>query len=187
MNRKGQIMPDFAEPLSKSDAELMSQIYQKYYGNMKKAVLTLISGSDVEDIIQDTIVRMIQVIENWRNFSENQMYSYTYNAARNNSINHLRMQKKRVYSMLECDDENEWDNSLDARLIKKENIQELYLILDKLNDRDRDLLRMKYKEHLPDWEVAALLGIKQKSVSGLVSRARKRVLLIAKKEGLLRD
>ena len=115
------------------------------------------------------------------------MYSYTYNAARNNSINHLRMKNKKLYPILEAEGENEWDNSLDARLIRKENIEELYMILEKLSDRDRDLLRMKYKDRLSDWEIAALFGIKQDSVSGLVSRARKRVLKIAKKEGLLRD
>ena len=187
MRTNKRSMPKPIEPLSRDDTELMSQIYQKYYGNMKKAVLTLISGPDVEDIIQDTVVRMIQAINNWRDLCENQMYSYTYNAARNNSINHLRTQKKKLYPILEAEGENEWDNSLDARLIKKENIEELYRILDQLNVRDRDLLRMKYKDRLPDWEIAALLGIKKESVSGLVSRARKRVLKIAKKEGLLRD
>ena len=94
MRTNKRSMPKPIEPLSRDDAELMSQIYQKYYGNMKKAVLTLISGPDVEDIIQDTVVRMIQAINNWRDLCENQMYSYTYNAARNNSINHLRTQKK---------------------------------------------------------------------------------------------
>ena len=187
MKRNKRAMSEHKEPLSSSDADLLLQIYQRYYGNMKKAVLALISGPDVEDIIQDTVVKMIQTIDNWRNLHESQMFSYTYNAARNNSINHLRTQKKQLYPILESEKENEWDNNLDARLIKKENIEELYKILDKLSDRDRDLLRMKYKDRLPDWEIAALLGIKQESVSGLVSRARKRILKIAKKEGLLRD
>ena len=187
MKRNKRSMPEPEKPLSNSDAELMTQIYTKYYGNMKKAVLALISGSDVEDVIQTTVLNMIRTIENWRKLNENQMFSYTYNAARNNSINHLRTQKKQLYPILEAEGENEWDNSLDARLIKKEKIEELYKILDKLSDRDRDLLRMKYKDRLPDWEIAALFGIKQESVSGLVSRVRKRVLKIAKKEGLLRD
>ena len=187
MKRNIKSRPEPKEPLSSSDAELMSQIYMKYYGNMKKAVLALISGPDVEDIIQDTVVKMIQTIDNWRNLQESQMFSYRYNDARNNSINHLRIQKKKLYSILESESENEWDNNLDARLIRKENIEELYKMLDMLSDRDRDLLRMKYKDRLPDWEIAALFGIKQESVSGLVSRARKRVLKIAKKEGLLRD
>ena len=187
MKRNKRSMPEPEKPLSNSDAELMTQIYTKYYGNMKKAVLALISGSDVEDVIRTTVLNMIRTIENWRKLNENQMFSYTYNAARNNSINHLRTQKKQLYPILEAEGENEWDNSLDARLIRKENIEELYEILDKLSDRDRDLLRMKYKDRLPDWEIAALFGIKQESVSGLVSRARKRVLKVAKKEGLLRD
>ena len=159
MRRNKRSMPEAKEPLSSSDAKLMTQIYQKYYGNMKKAVLALISGPDVEDVIQDTVVKMIEAINNWRDLCENQMYSYTYNAARNNSINHLRLQKKQLYPILEAEGENEWDNELDARLIKKENIRELYIILDKLSDRDRDLLRMKYKDRLPDWEIAALLWI----------------------------
>ena len=187
MERNKRAIPKSMDPLSKSDAELVSQIYQKYYGNMKKAVLALVSGPDVEDIVQNTVIKMMHCIDNWRDLNENQMFSYTYNAARNNSINHLRMQKKQLYPILEAEGENEWDNSLDARLIKEEKIEELYIILDKLSDRDRDLLRMKYKDHLPDWEIAALLDIKQESVSGLVSRARKRVLKTAKKEGLLRD
>ena len=164
MRRNRRSMPEPAEPLSKDDAELMSLIYQKYYGNIKRSVLMLVSGPDVEDIVQDTVVRMMQTIDNWRSLCESQMYSYTYNAARNNSINHLRMKNKKLYPILEAEGENEWDNSL-----------------------DRDLLRMKYKDRLSDWEIAALFGIKQDSVSGLVSRARKRVLKIAKKEGLLRD
>lgn len=187
MKRINGDIPKSIGPLTKSDAELMSHIYQKYYGNMKKAVLTLVSGPDVEDIVQNTVIKMMQIIDSWRNLNENQMFSYTYNAARNNSINYLRSQKKPLYPILEAEDESEWDNSLDARLIKKEKFEELYIILDKLSDRDKDLLRMKYKDRLPDWEVAAIFGIKQESVSGLVSRARKRVLKIAKKEGLLRD
>lgn len=71
-------MPEPAEPLSKDDAELMSLIYQKYYGNIKRSVLMLVSGPDVEDIVQDTIVRMMQTIDNWRSLCESQMYSYSH-------------------------------------------------------------------------------------------------------------
>lgn len=121
MKRNKRSMPEPEKPLSNSDAELMTQIYTKYYGNMKKAVLALISGSDVEDVIQTTVLNMIRTIENWRKLNENQMFSYTNNAARNNSINHLRTQKKQLYPILEAEGENEWDNSLDARLIRKIN------------------------------------------------------------------
>lgn len=77
MKRNKRSMPEPEKPLSNSDAELMTQIYTKYYGNMKKAVLALISGSDVEDVIQTTVLNMIRTIENWRKLNENQMFSYT--------------------------------------------------------------------------------------------------------------
>ena len=187
MRKRKPSMPEAQEPLTQADAQCMAQIYRKYYGNMKRAVLGLLSGPDVEDIIQETVLRMMRSIEKWRGLTENQMYAYTCHAARNHAIDYLRAHQKEPYLQEKDPEEEEWSNGLDARLIREEQIGMLYQILDRLSDRDRDLLIMKYWQHLSDWEIAARLEVKPTSVSGLVSRARKRVLALAEKEGMLRD
>lgn len=169
-----------------SDWDLVLQVYKKYYGNMKRAVLELVSGSDVEDIVQNTVIRMIDSLNNWKNLSETQMYVYTYKAARHNAINYLRSHKHKTIIPLEQIHETSHDDfCIDSQLIKEENIHELYHILNHMSDRDRNLLIMKYIDRLSDSQIAELLSTKQDSVRSLLSRARKHVLEIAKQEGLL--
>lgn len=184
---KGSIPASSRDALTSEEVQRIAQLYRTYYGTMKRAVSALVTGPDVEDLIQETVLCMMRSIDHWRGLSETQLYAYTYHAARNHAIDYLRAQKKTLPIPSEAADETVWDNSPDARLIRKENIEALYRTLDRLSDRDRSLLLMKYQDHMPDWEIAALLGVKPESVSSLVSRARKRVLKLAEKEGTPHD
>lgn len=179
--------PASQDALTKEEVQRIAQLYRTYYGTMKRAVSALVSGPDVEDLIQETVLRMMRSIDRWRDLSETQLYAYIYHAARNHTIDYLRAQKKLVPVSMDGADEAAWDNAPDARLIQKEKIESLYRTLDRLSDRDRSLLLMKYQDHMPDWEIAALLGVKPESVSSLVSRARRRVLKLTEKEGTPHD
>lgn len=174
-------------PLSKSDADFILSVYEECKSTMLKAAREVLPESDVEDAMQEAIVQLISKIDTLRQLSLPKLHSYTYNSVRNTALNVLRKRKKMI--PLVWDNVMEDDNSdIDARLIKTENIEELYEIIDRLPDLERNLLTLKYKQGLSDWEISAIIGgIQPQSVRSLISRARAHVKEIALREGLLRE
>ena len=78
-------------------------------------------------------------------------------------------------------DEIRSDEEIDDRLIREAEAQMLRQSMEKLRDRDRDLLRMKYFEMRTDAEIAGELGIAAASVRYYLTLARRALLEEMKK------
>ena len=78
------------------------------------------------------------------------------------------------------DSEWELDNAasegeIDDDIIRTAEIECLNLALDLLDERNRDLLEMKYWRKLSDAEIAERIGIKESSVRQYLTNARRKL------------
>ena len=172
------------------DQSFMIDLYHSY---KKLMVLTarkyVADGVACEDIVQDSIVKLIQHISVIRTKERCVLASYIVSTVRNCSIDYLRKQGRveKYFTGVEVDDgfiDGSEILSLDDYLAIKERQAKLFDIWPKLSEADQTALRAKYILEYTDAEIANLLGCKESSVRTKLSRARKRAFrLLSQLEG----
>lgn len=156
----------------------MEELYFTYRSAMYEAAYAVMRHhQDTEDIIQDTILKLIEKFELLQRFECFTLRSYVVISVRRTAIDLLRRRGRR--SELLFDDEifldhmgGEGETPEDC-LLRETETQHLHAALERLAQRQRDLLNMKYFLELSDAEIAETYGIAKGSVRSLLSRARK--------------
>jgi RNA polymerase sigma factor (sigma-70 family) len=146
------------------------------------------SGSDAEDIVQETFLRAFKHIGT---YSPDQAAFRTWvlTIARNLSINLFHSLKRRAARFLDVsgsDSEGDQPRSLDLYavagnpnpemlMLERERMRRLETAMDKLPRRQRAVLVLKAYEGLSYAEIAAIMETSASSVESLIFRARKRI------------
>lgn len=114
------------------DKVFMMNLYQEYYGLVKKTVYNITRDADhAEDLTNDTFIRLIEKISVIRTLESCKLAAYIVYTARSVAINfikHLDVQKKHTYYGKDMDLAEripELANILDERIIHQEEITEL--------------------------------------------------------------
>lgn len=131
-----------------------------------------------EDLVHDCIINLIKHIDKLRTFNKKQLRAYIAVAADNTAKSYLKkIARERLvpssseYIFESESDETEVEDYVEFKLtyeLAKEN-------LNKLSERDRELLILKYGLELSNKEIAAIVGIKEESVKMTVYRSAKRL------------
>lgn len=163
------------------DREYMANLYVNYYTLMRKHVLQILRDTEqVDDVIIETCIKLINKISLLRTFKNDILSSYITYAARNSAIDFIKHRdaaSKWLFYGLENDliallpDNRKIPEEL---LLEKENLYELYKVLDKLSQKDRNILEFKYFFKMTDKKIGEIFDIKQDSVREYLSRARKK-------------
>lgn len=163
---------------NQSDREFMESLYVKNYSIMYKKAISLVkSHHEAEDIVESVFIKLIDDIGVLRNCKQTALKSYLLSCVRNAAIDRLRRQKKQ-YSFYDVNERLESlpeDGYADDGLIRAEQIHSVACALKKLPDRERELLKMKYFDEMPDADTAELLGISRDSLRSRLNRARKKL------------
>jgi RNA polymerase sigma-70 factor (ECF subfamily) len=132
-----------------------------------------------DDLMQETYLRLLRVELQER--SEPALKSYLYKAARSVVLDHYRRTRRETQGpdddWLELVPAAEQDDPAGAAV-------DIVALLDKLKARDRQLLWLAYVEGFSHREIAAVLGLNEKSVRVLLLRARERMMEILKRQGI---
>lgn len=146
------------------------------------------STHDAEEIVQDSLVKLIRKCDTLRSLERCVLTSYIVSTIRNTAINYLRKQGREVQRSEVYDDEADSDAlpyrlSFDELLILAENRAKLVAAWQELSEQDRMLLEGKYFLDLSDAELAEQLGCKSSSIRMKLTRARRNAMrLITEKE-----
>jgi len=183
------------ENTSPDDQAFFNGLYEKYCKLMfHKAGQYITNPADLEDVIQDTIVKLLRIVPTLRRLTGATLTSYIVITVKNTALNHLRREAlKNKHKHIIRGDDTETETEIDIELIDPApSPEELLLISERkaefiriwnmLPERDRDLLNGKYGIELSDTELAELFDCKPDSVRVLLARARKRALSIMTKE-----
>ena len=132
------------------------------------------AGADVDtaqDIAQETMIRLWQMRDDPRLSNPD---GYAATIARHLTLNHLRRQQP-----LPIDERHNASQTTPSPLdlmVQREEEQWLQQRIRDLPPTQHAVLHMRQVEHRSNGQIAALLGIKETSVSTLLARARRQLL-----------
>lgn len=167
-----------------SDREYMTSLYIEYHRLMYSEIKKLLSDKEaIEDVLQSTLVKLIDKISLLRRFDRTHLVNYIIVSCRNTARNELRYRSRHpAFSFDETFDGSEPDSAfapIEEQILHTDSLARLAQVWDKLDERSRYLLEARYILEKTDADIAADLGIQAKSVRMALTRARKvaRVLM----------
>ena len=171
------------------DKTFMLNLYKDYYALVRKTIYRVMSDNkDIEDLINDTFIKLIEKISLIRTFDCCKTVTYVVYTARSVTINfikHRDVQRKRTYYGGEADAVEEIvssDDSVEDTLIHRETLKLLSDAVLKLPEKQKNLLYFKYILSMSDTEIAEDLGIGPSSVRQYLTRARRETKKLMEKE-----
>lgn len=153
---------EFEHTLLKMRPKMMS-IATKFFHNEK----------DAEDIVQEVYVRMLK--RGWQQGDD--LENLLIRATKNLCVSVWRHQKLRETEQLEGIREPEACHTADTPLLQQEKQESLEVAIQRLPPSEQRLIRMKGDDLSLD-EISTQTGIPKRTVSVMLSTARKRLLNI---------
>ena len=164
-----------------TDREFMTSFYEKYYRLMFSVAKGIcMEYYDCEEVVQDSIVKLIPKISLLRSLPEENQVYYTVAAIRNPAFSLLRRQAREkgiVVPMSDwfSDSTSEEENPVEDRLILTENIEEMTHCWEYLSEEEQFLLEGRYILELTDLELAEQIGCKSDSIRMKLTRTRRKM------------
>lgn len=169
------------------DREFMADLYQGYYPLMlKRAGEIVCDQQSAEDMVQEAVVALIDKIGLLRTFDDKRRIAYVMSTVKHTSINYIKKgrAKKRLktdaaelslyHSLLEL--------SPEESLITQELYRRMGRAVERLPEKERDLIYYRFWLEKDDDEIAALLNVKPDSLRAYFSRARKKLKQLLEEE-----
>lgn len=162
------------------DRDFMTNLFLKYQRLMYSEIYNLTHDAwSTEDIMQSTLVKLIDKIPLLRSLNHNQLVNYIITASKNTAINYLKKEKRVAFFSFDdsfdspvdtCSDPfNDW---LDQQELEY-RLNQLHRIWHKLDARSRFLLEGRYILKKTPEEMASDLEIKTDSLRMALTRAKR--------------
>ncbi len=146
--------------------------YFEEYGNaiLRLAYSYVHNMADAEDILQETLIRILQADPKFENAAHEK--AYILRTAANAAKNHLAYSKRR--------ETDELSEELVAE--KREDLSFVWEAMKRLPEISREVLHLHYYEGYKTAEIAAILRRREATVRSDLKRARERLKEILKEE-----
>ena len=170
-----------------SDREFMEHIFISYQRLMYYEINNIVKDPwRTEDILQTTIIRLINNIDTLRTLSTPKLVNYIISASKNTALTQIRNDnRKRTTSFPDWFDvpqDEESDSNPEYFVLRKEDGVTLAEVWPRLDDRSKFFLRERYILNKSDAELANELQIKPGSVRMALTRARRAAYLLIMSE-----
>lgn len=161
------------------DKKFIEALYENYFSWIKYRAHKFVSDMNTcEDLAQDCMLNMIKHVDKVRSLPEDKQRSYISVTINNLSKNHLKRESRTVtmndYSSASLDFIPD-DISIEDEIEQKFDYDSVRTCVDKLCDRDRDIIVMKFDLELNEEQIADVLQIKKESVRMTVYRSIKKL------------
>ena len=120
--------------------------------------------ADAKDIYQEVITNLVQKIRSGEFAQKASLKTYNFSVARNLWFKELR-KKKRQRPLESFDYTITCTTNIEQDVIRKERAAMIHRHLDRLPQREREVLRLYYFERKKMSEIAALMGFKSEQVA----------------------
>ena len=175
-----------------SDKEFIMQLYDDYFKLVRKTIYKIIQNpTDLDDLINDTFLKLIEKISLLRDFSCHKMTAYVVYTSKSIAINYIKHRdvvNKHIYYGMENDLSEVMEDIFDCledQILHRLDIEGLRDIILRLPESQKDILVFKYFLEMPDAEIAKTIGISPKSVPQYVKRARNAAKKLFSKEACI--
>ncbi len=134
--------------------------------------------ADAKDIYQEVITNLVQKIRSGEFVQKASLKTYNFSVARNLWLKELR--KKTRHTPLDTfGDTFVCTTNLEQNIIRQERQARVHRHLDRLPQREREVLRLYYFERKKMSEIAALMGFKSEQVAkNIKCKAMKRLKVL---------
>ena len=162
------------------DRSLMLGLYQDHYSLVRKVIYGITrDASSVEDLINDTYIKLIRNISTLRTLNCCKTVAYLVYTARSVAINFIirrDVQNKHGYYGEDADLAEKITDlaaTVEETVIRQVGVDEMYKVLLSLPEKHKDILYFKYILEMDDAEIADTLQITPASVRQYLTRARR--------------
>lgn len=163
------------------DKRNFERIYRKYHLDIYKRIYTITKNeTDAKDALQDTWIKFIDNIENFRDKDDDSIKAYIMRIARNQSISILRAKQKEAKILFDINDVEIVD---DEELFSACESNGVSVVLDcfkKLTEAQRDVLNLYYFHHYSLKEISKLINVSEVTVTGRWARGRAKLMEMLK-------
>ena len=134
------------------DREFMAELFLRYQRLLYNEIYEILKNPwNTEDVLQATLVKLIDKISELRKKEETKLVSYMVVVARNNTYNFLRAQKKSAQVAFEeySGQENSAsaDRQIESGMIAKEEIEEMVRRWSQLDERLFNIFSMEFRRN----------------------------------------
>ena len=162
---------------SDTDRAYMTELYRQHHALMLKTAWGYVRAKeDVEDVVSESCAKLIEKIDDLRGMERGPLRSYIVTVVRHTAIDFLRKQNRDnttfVKSSTEVTAQIPDQTSVEEKILLRDELNRVRLALRELPERERDVLRMRYQQGIPDREIALAIGVSESSVRKYVTRGR---------------
>lgn len=174
---------------NEEDREFMQSLYVKYNRMMYRvAMRQLHDRGEAEDVVSSTCLALVKGIDKIKRVNPQLHKAYIMSIVRNEGkmlIRHRRMASRKVkeYQDMQLLREEANAQEMEGRLIYRRTAEEVKQAISQLPESDREILRMKVFDQLPDRVVAELLNVRVNTVRSRLRRARIRLRALMEVNG----
>ncbi len=158
-----------------ADRKLVENLYVEYMPFLKKRVYSYIQDINIcNDLAHDCMVNIIKHLDSIKKLPENKIRAY-FSVSINNLIKNYSKSasKQTTCNIYDLSDDYflSADINIENELEQKYDYLSIRTAFDKLRERDKSIIIMKYDLELSNNQIADILNIKQDSVRMSVLRS----------------
>lgn len=182
---------------SDGNSTYIANLYQEYKALLfHKAGFYTDDPCAKEDIVQNTVLRLLRKEERLRAMEPAALVTYMTLTVRSAALNFLRAEQRDRLDALPLPDDEDQEYlplsgsiqlTLEEQMLQGYRDEEVRAAIEHLSERDRAALLGKYFLELDNRELAELLGVTAGTLRTLLCRARGRALNELRKEGILHE
>lgn len=170
------------------DSKLINELFAKYRQTMFKIAFGILHNkSDAEDAVQNAFLWIINNVDKISQIPCYERGFYFATIIEHISINLINKQKRHPSEDIEAHPEFVSDRSVEEQANDNIMIKEIERALEELSDRDYSLMYLSVFKQMKHKEIAEALDIPEKNINVYIERARKRLIKILKKRGIVDD
>jgi len=147
------------------------EIFETYYDKIYSFTLLRVGNvHDAEDIACNVFLKVVEKLHTY-NSSIAAFSTWIFTI----TLNEIRMYYRRRKPVCSLDDINELANQLDIEenILRHEERTTLLKALDKLDEKRKSIILLKYFADFSDRQIAEALGLSEKNVGVILSRTKK--------------
>ena len=158
-----------------SDKAFVENLYIEYMPFLRSRAYKYVQDVNISnDLAHDCIVNMIKHLDKLKSLHKDKIRAYISVSINNVVLNYLKRSSRQVENGI-CDLSDNYnlsdDYSVEEEIERKYEYQTVYAGFDKLCERDKSIISMKYDLELNDSQIADVLNIKKDSVRMTVLRS----------------
>lgn len=162
------------------DNELLNRLYLTYQKELYLYLYSLSGDAALaEDLLQEAFLKALLSLSG----HHTNMRAWLYMVARNLYFNHRRKEKRKAPLELLNETAGDKEQAVLDRVIAGENNKLLYLALNRLDARKKEVLQLQYFAGLRQKEIAAVLHITPEHVRVLACRAKRELKIYLEGQG----